>query len=246
MNRTIANDLAHQRAVLWDLDGTLIDSGAHHYQAWVEILADEGVTLSLHQFVSTFGQRNDLVLRQFISPDITRAEIDRIAATKERRYRELVHTQGVRFLPGGAGWLDALRRAGWKQALVTSAPRANVEVIITALGAAPYFDTIVVAEDVTHGKPDPEVFLLAAQRIGAPATDCIVIEDAPAGIEGARRAGMRTIGIGEHVKPAGPDLHFDSLEDLPTDLFGLVSPFEDSPEDSKAEAQIASPSAAVL
>jgi beta-phosphoglucomutase family hydrolase len=213
---------AHSRAVLWDLDGTLIDSGLHHYQAWTEILADEGVAFSLNQFVSTFGQRNDLVLRQFISPDITRDEIDRIAATKERRYRELVRAQGVQFLPGGADWLAALRCGGWKQALVTSAPCANVEVVVAALGAAPYFDAIVAAEDVTHGKPDPEVFLLAAQRIGASAAQCIVVEDAPAGIEGARRAGMHTVGIGNHAKPARPDLHFGALTDLPPDLFERV------------------------
>ncbi len=223
MTKTNGNNGDRPGAILWDLDGTLIDSGPYHYQAWQETLSDEGVHISHEMFAGTFGQRNDLVLRTIFGPQLTPEIATRVAMHKEQRYRALVQEHGVTFLPGAHGWLTRLRTEGYRQALTTSAPRENVAVVLRALDAGTYFDAVVAAEDVTHGKPDPEVFLVGAQRLSVPAHCCLVVEDAPAGVEGARRAGMRVIGVGPADLLADADHVCPSLEGLSADLiFALL------------------------
>src|SRR3990172_8841533 len=173
----LPNDL---RAVLWDMDGTLIDSHEYHWLAWRDTLAAEGYRLTHELFAATFGQRNDTILRTFFGPDFPLSEVDRIGAIKEARYRALVRTQGIDLLPGTRRWLDRLKAEGWRQAIASSAPRLNLETILDVLRIANWFEAIVSAEDVQRGKPDPQVFLVAAARVGAPPRRCIVVEDAPA------------------------------------------------------------------
>ncbi len=182
-------------------------------------MAGVGVELTRSQFDAAFGQRNDATLVSWLGPDVPRAEIVRIADVKEARYRELVRTRGVSLLPGVARWLDALRRAGWRQALATSAPPANVAAILDALDIGASFCAIVHADDVSRGKPDPQVFLLAAERLGVPPERCVVVEDAPAGVEAARRAGMRSVGVGPAYESLPADLAVGSLDSLPADAF---------------------------
>ncbi len=206
-------------AVLWDMDGTLLDSAECHWLAWREALAAEGFDLTRAQFESTFGQRNDTILRTTFGPDFPLGEVDRIAGVKEARYRELVKTRGVDALPGVRRWLDRLIAGGWRQAVASAAPRLNVETILDTLDIADCFDAIVSAEDVQRGKPDPQVFLLAAERVGVSPARCIVLEDAPAGIEGTRRAGMRSIGVLSTHASLRADLTVRTLDDLPEDAF---------------------------
>jgi len=212
--------MAHQPgAVLWDMDGTLLDSAEYHWLAWREALAAEGFDLTRAQFESTFGQRNDTILRATFGPDLPLGEVDRIAGVKEARYRELVKTHGIDALPGVRRCLDRLNAGGWRQAVASAAPRLNVETILDALDIADCFDAIVSAEDVQRGKPDPQVFLLAAERLDVSPARCIVIEDAPAGIEGARRAGMRSIGVLSTHPTLPADMTVRTLDELPDDAF---------------------------
>ena len=212
--------MAHQPgAVLWDMDGTLLDSAEYHWLAWREALAAEGFDLTRAQFESTFGQRNDTILRATFGPDLPLGEVDRIAGVKEARYRELVKTHGIDALPGVRRCLDRLNAGGWRQAVASAAPRLNVETILDALDIADCFDAIVSAEDVQRGKPDPQVYLTAAARVDAPPARCIVVEDAPAGIEGARRAGMRSIGVLSTHASLRADLTVRTLDELPDDTF---------------------------
>jgi len=212
--------LNHQpRAVLWDLDGTLLDSAEYHWLAWRETMAAEGYDLTYERFAASFGQRNDTILRGYLGPDISSREIERIGEAKEMRYRHLVQTRGVQFLPGVQRWLLCLRAAGWRQAIASSAPALNIETVLQALNAAQYFDAIVSADDVQHGKPDPQVFLVAAARVAVPPQRCIVVEDAPAGIEGGRRAGMHTIGVGPAYTALQADWAVRTLDELPDDAF---------------------------
>lgn len=204
-------------AVLWDLDGTLVDSEELHWQAWRETMAAEGVPITWEQFKATFGQRNDSFVPLWLGEGATPERVARIGDAKEACYRRLVRERGLAPAPGAREWVERLRKEGWRQAIASSAPRENVLVMLEALGLAGAFQAIVAAEDVTAGKPDPQVFLLAAERLGVPPSRCIVVEDAPAGIEAARRAGMRSIFVRGGDTPA--DLVVNTLAELPEDAF---------------------------
>ncbi len=207
------------RAVLWDMDGTLLDSAEYHWHSWREILAGECYELAHAQFVATFGQRNDTILRDWLGADLPIGEIDRIGAAKEARYRELVRSGGITLLPGVERWLMRLKADGWRQAVASAAPRANVEAIVAALGIEAFFNAISSAEDVQRGKPDPQVFLVAAERVGVQPARCIVIEDAPAGLLGAQRGGMHAIGVRSSHTDLHADIVVDTLAELPDDAF---------------------------
>jgi beta-phosphoglucomutase len=207
------------RAVLWDMDGTLLASAEFHWLSWQEALAAEGRAMSRAQFDATFGRRNASILRDLFGADFPDAAVARIAAAKEERYRALARAGGVEPLPGVREWLARLRAGGWRHAVASSAPHLNITAILEALGLAPAFDAVVGDEDVRVGKPDPEVYLTAAARLGVPPARCVVVEDAAAGIEGAHRAGMRAIGVGPRHADLGADLATPSLDLLPADAF---------------------------
>lgn len=207
------------RAVLWDLDGTLVDSEEYHWRAWKETLDGAGVSITYQDFLASFGQRNDAILTRWLGEDAGADTIRQIGDRKEERYRELAQREGLTPLPGAAEWVEGLNREGWQQAIASSAPRANVETVLDVLRFGPLIQATVAAEDVRNGKPAPDVFLTAAARLGADAASCIVVEDAQAGVEAARRAGMRSIGVGKSAQLLGADRAARTLSDLPPDVF---------------------------
>ena len=207
------------RAVLWDMDGTLIDSEEFHWIAWRTTMANEGITITREQFLASFGQRNDSIIPQWLGAAAAPERIDRIANAKEELYRLLIRRDGISPLPGVAHWIHQLHRHGWLQAIASAAPRANIDAVLEALSATHVFQGIVSAEDVHRGKPDPEVYLTAAARLGASPENCIVVEDAAAGIEGARRAGMRSIGVTHDGNHLQADVVVESLDQLDPDTF---------------------------
>jgi len=208
-----------RRAVLWDMDGTLIDSEEYHWIAWRHTMAGEGVTITREQFLASFGQRNDSIVPRWIGGEVTSERIEQIANSKEERYRGLIRKYGIAPLPGVESWVHRLHQEGWVQAIASAAPRLNVDAILKALSTTRVFQAIVSAEDVRHGKPDPEVYLVAASRLEASPERCIVVEDAAAGIEGARRAGMKSIGVNRNGAPLAADLTVHSLEQLDPQSF---------------------------
>jgi beta-phosphoglucomutase family hydrolase len=210
------------RAVLWDMDGTLLDSANYHWLSWREVLAAEGFELTRERFAESFGRRNDATLRAYFGEGFPLSEVDRIGAIKEARYRDMVRRHGVELLPGVGRWLARLKADGWRQALASSASLLNVEAILGGLNVAAFFDAIVSAEDVQTGKPDPEVFLVAAARVSAPPARCVVIEDAPAGLEAARLAGMRTIAVQSTHISLQADVVVRTLNDLSDDAFDCL------------------------
>jgi HAD superfamily hydrolase (TIGR01509 family) len=207
------------RAVLWDMDGTLIDSEQLHWISWRDTLAKEGNAITREQFLSSFGQRNDSIIPRWLGATATPERIERISQAKEELYRQLVRKNGISPLPGVKTWVHRLHDRGWLQAIASAAPRPNIEVVLAALGATHYFEGIVSAEDVHRGKPDPEVYLTAASRVGASPGSCIVVEDAVAGIEGARSAGMRSIGVSRNGKHLPADIVVHSLDLLDSEAF---------------------------
>jgi HAD superfamily hydrolase (TIGR01509 family) len=207
------------KAVLWDMDGTLINSEELHWLAWREAMTKEGLVITRDHFLSSVGQRNDSIIPAWLGSAATAERIERIGETKENLYRDLVRQVGIAFEPGVATWLHRLQQHGWQQAIASAAPRANIDAILESLSEKHIFQAIVSAEDVHRGKPDPEVYLLAATRVGVPADRCIVVEDAVAGIEGARRAGMRSVGVSHNGKDLHADVCIESLELLEPDAF---------------------------
>lgn len=204
------------------MDGTLLDSAEYHWISWRDVLAAEGFELTRERFAESFGRRNDATLRAYFGKEFPLSEVERIGDIKEARYRDMVRRQGVALLPGVGGWLSRLKADGWRQALASSAALLNVEAIFEGLKIADFFDAIVSAEDVETGKPDPEVFLVAAARVSTPPVRCVVIEDAPAGIEAARLAGMRTIGVRSSQTSLSADVVVRTLEELPEDAFDCL------------------------
>ncbi len=216
--RDLRKDPSRPSAVLWDLDGTLVDSEEFHWLSWRDTLRQEAIDLSYDQFLASFGQRNDRILGGWLGPDADPERIRRIGEAKEAEYRRLAQTHGLQPLPGAREWLIQLRNSGWRQAIASSAPGENVEVMLRVLDLRQYLDAIVSAEDVTIGKPDPQVFLTAAAKLGVPPERCVVVEDAAAGVEGARRGGMKSIGVSRDGSLAA-DIVVKSLADLPPDAF---------------------------
>jgi beta-phosphoglucomutase family hydrolase len=207
------------RAVLWDMDGTLVDSADYHWHAWRDTMAREGFPIAHEQFLATFGQRNDSILRKWLGDKATREVIQRIGDAKEALYREHVRRRGIQFLSGVDRWVHQLHQQSGRQAIASAAPRANIETILDALQAAACFEAIVSAEDVHRGKPDPEVFLIAANKLGVAPERCIVVEDAAHGLEAARAAGMKSIGVSRNGETLNADLVVQSLDQLSPDAF---------------------------
>lgn len=205
-------------AVLWDMDGTLVDSEEYHWLSWRDTMAAEGLALTREQFLESFGQRNDAILARWLGADASAC----IGDTKEELYRKLLREGGLVPLPGAAEWVKHLHREGWAQAIASSAPRANVAAVLEVIELGGCFQAIVSAEDVTRGKPDPQVFLTAASRLGMTPSRCIVVEDAVAGVEAARRAGMRSVGVRRSGPALAADLAVASLADLPMTAFASL------------------------
>jgi beta-phosphoglucomutase family hydrolase len=211
-----------ERAVLWDMDGTLIDSEEFHWISWRNTLANDGITITREQFLASFGQRNDSIIPRWLGAAATAERIERISKAKEELYRQLVRRNGISPLPGVANWIHGLHKEGWLQAIASAAPRANIDAVLEALSATHIFQGIVSADDVHRGKPDPEVFFTAASRVGVSPDRCIVVEDAVAGVQGARSAGMKSIGVNRNGKQLPADIVVQSLDLLDSGAFDTL------------------------
>jgi beta-phosphoglucomutase family hydrolase len=182
-------------AAIFDWDGVIIDSSSQHERGWAMLAEEERRALPPGFFRRSFGMKNEKVIPDLLGWTNQPVEIRRLSLRKEEFYRELMAREGIELLPGVKTWLEQLREAGIPCVVGSSTPRLNIDCVIGQLGIADYFQALVTAEDVTRGKPDPQVFLTAAQKLGAPPAECVVFEDAHVGIEAARAAGMKVIAL---------------------------------------------------
>lgn len=189
-----AAPVAGEDAVIWDVDGVLLDSGEQHREAWHRLAAEEGVSFTDTDFWATFGMRNADIIPRFYGADLAPQRIQQLADRKEVYYRELLQRQ-ARALPGARQLMAALHTAGYRQAIGSSAPLENLHVIVALLDLTPYLEAIISGERVARGKPAPDIFLAAAEALHVPPARCLVIEDAPAGVAAARAGGMRCLGV---------------------------------------------------
>lgn len=180
-------------AVLWDMDGVLVDTGAFHYESWKTTFEGLRVPFDEEDFRKTFGMNNAGILEYMFGRKPDPEEVAEISDKKESLFRDLVQGKAA-LLPGVAGWLGQFRAWDLKQAITSSAPPANIEFLVEELKIREYFDEIVSGFDLP-GKPNPDTFLKAASPLGVEPEHCVVIEDAIAGVEGAKRAGMKCIAV---------------------------------------------------
>jgi len=184
----------HPAGVIFDLDGVLLDSAEYHRRSWYAMAEELGLSLSRAFFWETFGQTNTTILRKLLGRELEPAENRAKSERKEALFR--AEAQGkLAYFPGVEEALHALKAAGFRLALGTSAPRSNVDFYYRELGLARFFPAFACMEDIRHGKPDPAVFLVAAQRLGLPPARCVVVEDALPGIEAAKAGGMKCVAV---------------------------------------------------
>jgi beta-phosphoglucomutase len=210
-------------AVVWDLDGVIADTAAYHYLAWRDVFKERGVVYTKEKFMPYFGRRHDTIIKSVLG-DVPPEELDAITEEKQRNYRRRV-ADNIRAMPGVVTLMKSLYEYGIKSAIASSAVPENIEIILQGLGIADCFQAIVHGMEVKEGKPSPQIFLLAAKKLKVPPGNCVVIEDAIAGVAAARRAGMKCIAVtNSHTKEAlkEADLIVDSLGEIGvSDLAGL-------------------------
>jgi beta-phosphoglucomutase len=196
------------QAALFDLDGVIVDTAKYHYLAWKSIADEEKIEFNPEinerlKGVSRMASL-DVILEKghrSYSPEEKLA----LAEKKNNTYVEMIrHLKPDEILPGIPALLDALRASGIRSAICSASK--NADMILERLGLKPRFDTIVGGNDVSKSKPDPEVFVVAAQRLKVPNDACLVFEDAQAGIQAAKSAGMKAVGIGQASQLVGADL----------------------------------------
>ena len=182
---------------IFDWDGVIIDSHAQHEESWRLLFAELGKPMPQEFFKKTFGMRNQQIIPVWFDflnvADL--AEVARVGDRKEELYREILRRDGIEPLPGVVDLLRELQVCGIPASVGSSTPRLNIETIMAMTGLGEFFQAITSAEDVTVGKPDPQVFLKAAEKIQREPGLCIVFEDAYVGIEAGKRAGMKVVAV---------------------------------------------------
>lgn len=179
--------------VIFDMDGVLIDSADAHWESWRRLGEENGVTVSREQFASTFGRQNSDII-PILFGEVASKKRQALSKRKEAIYRDLIRDQ-LPIVAGAVELVRSLHAAGVALALGSSGPRANIDLVLAAMRVADVFSAIVSADEVTRGKPDPQVFQLSIQRLGMPPGQCVVIEDAPAGVQAAKAAGARAVAV---------------------------------------------------
>lgn len=182
------------QAVIFDMDGVLVASGPAHLASWKMAARKNGLDISDQRFRATFGRPSRDIIRLLWGEHVTAEEIQKIDDLKEQLYRDLV-TGMVPLTIGTREALQGLHAAGFKLAVATSGPRENVELVLREKNLGSLFGAVVTGHDVKNGKPAPDCFLLAAERLGVAPRDAVVIEDAPVGIEAALAAGMKCMAL---------------------------------------------------
>jgi beta-phosphoglucomutase family hydrolase len=209
-----------QRAFIFDMDGTIVDNMDFHTKSWITFFERRGHVIEPDAFFrDTAGRQGHEIMRTYLGEHLSREESALLDAEKEELYRELYRPH----LAMVAGFDQFLIRARERQvslAVATAAPNDNIAFTLDGLDLRRRFDAIAGAADVARGKPNPDVFLLAAQRCGVAPADCIVFEDAPLGVEAARRAGMRAVVLTTTL-PASAFAEFDNVIGIVADYTAL-------------------------
>ena len=218
-------DLGRTIGILWDMDGVIVDTGDAHFLSWRKALTEYHLPCTRDFFDETFGMNNRGIISLLLQREATDQEVEAIGGLKEALFREDVQGNLVP-LPGVTYWLGRFAKAGFPQAVASSAPQENIDAIIDGLGLRRSFQALVSGSSLP-GKPDPATFLLAAERLGIAPSACLVIEDAKVGVRAARSAGMKCVAVCTTHRAADlaeADLVVPGLQDL--NMEGVRTLFE--------------------
>jgi HAD superfamily hydrolase (TIGR01509 family) len=186
------------QAVIFDMDGVIVDSEPYSMQALIDVLRQYGIDPTEEEIRRSYGRRIRDDFGDYFSRYGVTAHLETAIARKEARYYHLAAGH-LKPFPGVLLLLKRLHDRGYRLALASSGDRVKVAFGMQALSLDGTFEAVVCGNDVTRSKPDPEIYLLAAQRLQLPPAACVAIEDAPAGVESAKRAGMRCIAVTNSV-----------------------------------------------
>jgi beta-phosphoglucomutase family hydrolase len=209
----------NKKAVIWDMDGIIVDTAQYHLEGWQIVFGKRGVNYTEEDYWRNTGKRSDGIIKNILGREIAQDEIMAIIREKDETFQQLIG-QNIRPFPGVLKLITSLKKHGFKIAIASSAPMENIHLITRSLRIHSRFDAIISGWEVTKGKPDPQTFLLAAKKLGVEAEDCIVIEDAISGVTASKRANMRCIAVTnttsrEELRKA--DLIIDTLEEITID-----------------------------
>jgi beta-phosphoglucomutase family hydrolase len=209
-----------KRAFVFDMDGTIVDNMAFHTKSWLAFFQRRGHDLDADEFFrATAGRQGKEIMRAYLGDDLHDGDIAVLDEEKESLYREL-YAPHRRTVCGFDDLVDQAKLRGVALAVATAAPNANIAFTLDGLDLRRHFDAVVGAADVARGKPNPDVFLKAAERCGVAPQHCIVFEDAPLGVEAARRAGMRAVVLTTTL-PAEAFAQFDNVIHIAGDFSAL-------------------------
>jgi beta-phosphoglucomutase len=217
-------DIDKDKGVIFDLDGVLIDTGEFHKQSWYDLAQEQGLDISDEIFYSTFGMQNYQIIPILAGRDLPAQDVERLSEWKERRYRELAAGK-LTLLAGARNLIDDLKHKGFLLAIGTSTPQVNLTFILEQIPALNCLDAFVTGEEVSKGKPHPDTFLRAAEKLSLAPNRCAVVEDAVQGVEAGKAAGMAVVAVTttrnrEDLKQA--DSIVDSLRQLKAEDFARL------------------------
>ncbi|WP_432667097.1 beta-phosphoglucomutase [Wukongibacter baidiensis] len=212
------------RAAIFDLDGVIVDTAKYHFLAWKRLAEELDINFTLEDNERLKGvsrMRSLEIILEIGGKTYDQDFKEKLAASKNTWYKEYIEKMDEsELLEGAKEFIETLKNNGIKVALGSASK--NAMMILTKLNILNYFDAIIDGTKVKNAKPDPEVFLLGAEAVGAKPEDCIVFEDAEAGIEAAKRAGMIAIGIGKSDTLKDSDLQIDGLHEMDLEKFNLL------------------------
>jgi HAD superfamily hydrolase (TIGR01509 family) len=211
-----------KKTILWDMDGVISDSYSFHFAAWQEVFTKRGIKFTKEDFTKLFGTRNDFIIGTIMGREFPERDVKIMVQEKEESFRRKA-TGGIKPFPGVVKLLNTLKKGNFKLALVSSAPKENIDLVLNELNLAGIFNCIIFGQEATKSKPSPQIYLLAAKKLEVTPNDCVVIEDSPLGVKAAKTAGMKCLAITNthpRQKLEEADRIVDSLENV--DLITLL------------------------